>query len=208
MTMVDKIKTASSCQCEAEPALFQKEVPSQSSDSHTYVKVVKNLFDMNEENSNIKGNIRKKLTEKGQILILDSKDCKNNDSDVLEMEEGDNMHYICVEAVPSEPTDPPKANYPQNYTILVILFGGLAGLFGVLFVKLINLTKEQKDFDDPQSFKNVHSPGALNSDVNNKLINILIKSQQRVISSEETRVLLDKECSFSETTINEILKNF
>lgn len=197
MTIVNGKKTASISECETGEA---KQVPSQPGASHSST-IVNALIDMTEGIPNVKGNIKNQLIENGQILILDLENCQNHD------EEGDNLHYICVEALPSESTDNPKSNYPQSYTVLVILFGGLAGLFAILFFKFINLTKEGKYTDDPESFNNVNYPGRINKEVNNNLINILIKSQQSIISSEETRVLLTKECSFSETVIDEILKN-
>ena len=200
ITMVNGKRTASTYQCKTEQA---EEVPG-ASYSNTMATA---RIDLNGGIQNVSGNSTKQLIENGQILILDSKDC---DSDILNMEESDNRHYICVENLPSESPNNPKSNYPQRYAVLVLLFGGLAGLFTILSFKFINLTKEQEYIEDPGKFNRPNYPnysGHINKEVENNLINILIKYQQKIRTLEETRALLTEECSFSETVINEILKN-
>lgn len=94
---------------------------------------------------------------------------------------------------PAVASVPPKANYPQSYAVLTLLFAGLAGLFIVLAKQFWDLEGKITEYEKIT--------------LDNKLLEILVKSKEERLSVEKTREWLEKDCFLSKKTIDEIMIN-
>ena len=158
----------------------------------TYLNVKNSNRSIKQLSKNSNKRIEQLSNERADIVRLVSENNVNPNV------EGEGIPCIVLQTVPS---NPPTPNYPASYKALTVLFVGLTGFFLILFFKFLKLTKKQDFIDDHENFPNTNFSVA-----QSKLISILMKCQQKIINLEETRLLLEKECSLSEATINELLE--
>jgi len=155
---------------------------------------------------NSKSIVKGELMTNGQILILDERDL----FEMNQAEVGQEKTYVMVKPDFDESCGPPpEGGFSPPFTVLAALFFSLAALFGHLSWKFHQLDEEKSDVNSYES--TVASYQMLNSTrkgaVDGTLLGILLQSQRKQITLEETRRLLSEKYSLSSNTIDEVLKN-
>ena len=194
-------------------ARANQETPSQgesSSQQNKYQNTIEQSISTKDAESflskNSKSIVKGELMTNGQILILDERDL----SEMNQAEVGQEKTYVMVKPdFDGSCGPPPEGDFSPPFTVLAALFFSLAALFGHLSWKFHLLDEEKSDVNSYES--SIASHQMLNSTrkgaVDGTLLGILLQSQRKQITLEETRRLLSEKYSLSSNTIDEVLKN-